>query len=156
MTSHSETRIVPYTADLMFRVVADVRKYPRFLPWVTDLDVLRHEGTDHGREALIARMSVGFARFRESYTSRVTLDEAARTVDVVQIDGPFRVLENYWRFTPEGEGSCRVDFAIEYEFKSMLLNLAAGAAFDRVARRMADAFEARAAKLARKQARDQG
>ena len=152
MTTHRESRIVPYTADLMFEVVAQVRKYPRFLPWVTDLEVLRHEGTDHGREALIARMTVGFSRFKESYTSRVTLDEAARTIDVVQIEGPFRVLENHWRFTPEGDG-CRIDFAIAYEFKNMLLNLAVGAAFERVAKRMADAFEQRAAKLARKQAR---
>lgn len=156
MTVHRETRIVPYTADLMFQVVADVKKYPRFLPWVTGLEVLRHEGADGGREALIARMSVGFSRFRESYTSRVTLDEAARTIDVVQIDGPFRVLENHWRFAPEGEAACRVDFTIEYEFRNVLLNLAAGAAFDRVAKRMADAFEQRAAKLERRRTRDQG
>lgn len=143
MTRHSETRIVPYTADLMFRVVADVESYPKFLPWVTAARIL-----SRGERELTAEMSVGFARFTESYTSRVTLDPAARTVGVVQIRGPFRILENHWKFTPRGEG-CRIDFAIAFEFRNPVLNMVAGAAFDRVSRRMADAFEARAKALSK-------
>lgn len=145
MTTHSETRIVPYTADLMYSVVADVEKYPRFLPWVTGLRVLSREQVK-GRDVLKAEMSVGFARLKERYTSRVILDPAALTVDVAQIEGPFRILENNWRFTPQGEG-CRIDFMIEFAFRNPLLNLAAGAAFDRVNRRMAEAFEGRAGQL---------
>ena len=150
MTSHSESRLVPYSADLMFAVVADVERYPEFLPWVTELRVLSREQVK-GRDVIQARMSVGFARFTESYTSRVVLDPGGRTIDVVQTEGPFRVLENHWRFTPEGEG-CRIDFSISYEFRNVLLNLAASAAFDRVTRRMADAFETRARYLSKKTA----
>lgn len=144
MTTHREARSVPYTADLMFRVVSDVESYPEFLPWVTGARILAR-----AEREMTAEMSVGFARFTESYTSRVTLDPAARTVDVVQTRGPFRVLENHWKFTPEGEGACRIDFAIAYEFRNPVLNMVAGAAFDRVSRKMADAFEARAKALSK-------
>ena len=142
MTAHSESRIVPYTADLMFAIVADVEKYPEFLPWVSALHVVAREHAK-GRDVLTARMTVGFRSFRESYTSRVVLDPAARTIDVVQTEGPFRQLENHWRFTPEGE-RCRVEFSIAFEFRNPVLNMVAGAAFGRVLLRTTDAFLARA------------
>ncbi len=145
MTTHSETRIVPHAAHLMFRVVADVEKYPQFLPWVVALRVLTREQVK-GRDVLTAEMAVGYGALREKYTSRVILDPAARAIDVAQTSGPFRILENHWRFTPEGAG-CRVEFSIAYEFKSRLLNAVAGAAFGRVYVKMADAFEARAKAL---------
>jgi coenzyme Q-binding protein COQ10 len=91
-------------------------------------------------------MQVGFSGFHESYISRVTLDPVARSIDVVQTDGPFRRLENHWRFTPRG-GSCEVGFAIDFEFKNPLLNMVAGKAFERVMMRMSHAFEARARAL---------
>ena len=150
MTSHSETRIVPYTADLMFQVVADVEQYPKFLPWVSALHIVSREQVK-GREVLKAHMSVGFRKFRESYTSRVVLDRPGRTIDVVQTEGPFRVLENHWRFTPEGEG-CKVDFAIEFVLRNPVLNAVAGAAFGRVLLRTEDAFIYRARKLSKKTA----
>jgi coenzyme Q-binding protein COQ10 len=129
----------------MFRVVADVEQYPKFLPWVVALRVLSREHAAD-REIATAEMAVGFGALREKYTSRVELNPAARTIDVAQTSGPFRLLENHWRFTPEGAG-CRVDFSIAYEFRSRILNAVAGAAFGMAYMRMADAFEARAKAL---------
>jgi coenzyme Q-binding protein COQ10 len=151
VTAHSETRILPYTAGVMYAVVADVEKYPHFLPWVLDLRVQSREQVK-GREVLKAQMAVGFAALRERYVSRVILDPAGLTVDVTQTEGPFRQLENHWRFTPEGNG-CRVEFSIEFEFKSRILNAVAGAAFERVQMKMADAFEARAKALSQQSAK---
>ena len=144
-TTHSETRIVPYSTDLMYRVVADVVQYPKFLPWVVALRVLSraHDGE---RDVVLAEMAVGYGALREKYTSRVVLDPAARSIDVAQTTGPFRQLENHWRFAPEGTG-CRVDFSLVYEFKNRLLNAVAGAAFGKVYIAMADAFVARAKAL---------
>jgi len=145
VTAHSETRIVPYTADLMFQVVADVEQYPKFLPWCVALRVLSRERVKN-RDVLSAEMAVGYGALREKYTSRVILDPALRTIDVAQTSGPFRKLENHWRFTPLAEG-CRVDFSLAYEFRNRVLNAVAGAAFGKVYVKMADAFEARAKQL---------
>jgi coenzyme Q-binding protein COQ10 len=94
----------------------------------------------------MAEMAVGYGALREKYTSRVLLDPAARTIDVAQTTGPFRQLENHWRFTPEPAG-CKVDFSLSYEFRNRILNAVAGAAFGKVYVKMADAFEARAKDL---------
>lgn len=145
MTAHSETRAVPYTADLMFQVVADVEQYPKFLPWCVALRVLSRERVKD-RDVLSAEMAVGYGALREKYTSRVILDSSARTIDVAQTSGPFKQLENHWRFTPLAEG-CRVDFSLAYEFRNRVLNAVAGAAFGKVYVKMADAFEARARAL---------
>jgi len=145
VTAHSETRAVPYTADLMFQVVADVEQYPKFLPWCVALRVLSRERVKD-RDVLSAEMAVGYGALREKYTSRVILDSSARTIDVAQTSGPFKQLENHWRFTPLAEG-CRVDFSLAYEFRNRVLNAVAGAAFGKVYVKMADAFEARARAL---------
>ncbi len=143
MPSHSESRILPYPADLMYSIVSDVEKYPEFLPWVTGLRIT-HRISDR---VIDCEMRVGFAGISERYTSRVTLDPEARSIDVVQVGGgPFRRLENHWRFKPRGD-VCDVDFSIAFEFRSPLLNMVAGKAFERVMMRMADAFEARARTL---------
>ena len=89
-----------YPADLMFQVVAAVEEYPEFLPWVVALRLLSREAAGDNGEILIAEMAVGYGALRERYTSRVTLDRTALTVDVVEIKGPFKQLENHWRFTP--------------------------------------------------------
>ena len=138
MISHRETRIVPYPAELMYAVVADVEKYPQFLPWVVALRVLSRR-----ENGLVAEMAVGYGGLRERYTSEVTLDPAAQRIDVVQTKGPFKTLENHWRFTPREEG-CEITFSILFEFKSRLLHSVAGAKFEKVMLKMADAFEARA------------
>ena len=147
MTSHTDSRHVPYSADLMFKVVADVEQYPRFLPWVAGLRVLSRDPMADGREVVLAEMSVGYGALRERYTSRIVLKPSSpRAIDVVQTEGPFRQLENHWRFTPEDRG-CRVDFSIAFEFRSRMLNAVAARAFSRVMLKMADAFEARARAL---------
>ena len=145
-TNHKESRIVPYTADLMYGIVSDIERYPEFLPWVLALRVLTREDN-----ILTAQMAVGYGPFRERYVSRVTLDPAARTIDVVEIKGPFRSLENHWRFTRENAG-CRIDFSIQFEFANPLLQAAAGAAFEKVLLKMTDAFVGRAAALTAKTA----
>jgi coenzyme Q-binding protein COQ10 len=126
----------------MFDVVADVEKYPEFLPWVVALRILSREGD----EVLIAEMAVGYGALRERYTSRVALDREALTVDVVEIKGPFKQLENHWRFTPKDDGA-EVEFSIAFEFANRLLSAAADKAFGKVVLKMADAFEARAMAL---------
>lgn len=146
MPSHSESRIVPYTAELMYAVVADVERYPEFLPWCTRLRVLDREQAGP-REILLAEMLVGYKSLREKYTSRVVLDPAARAIDVTQTEGVFRTLENHWRFRPEA-AQCRVDFSIVFEFRNRVLGLVANAALGPVMLRMSHAFEARAKTLA--------
>ena len=132
----------------MYAVVADVERYPEFLPWCAGLRVLKRE-RDGAREVLIAEMLVGYKSLRERYTSRVVLDKDARTIDVVQTEGVFRALENHWRFMPEGE-SARVDFSILFEFKNRVLALAANAVLGPVMLKMSHAFEGRAKALASK------
>ena len=149
MTEHSESRIVPYTADLMYAVVADVERYPEFLPWVVALRV-KSRACEAQREILMAEMAVGYRTLRERYTSKVTLDPAARSIDVVAVEGPFHQLENHWRFMPEA-GGARVDFRVAFEFSNRLLQLAAGQAFAKVLLKLTDAFEARAGALSRQQ-----
>ena len=148
MIAHRETRTLVHPAALMYAVVSDVEKYPEFLPCVVALRVLsRREG------GLTAEMAVGYGGLRERYTSDVTLDPVQHRIDVVQTKGPFKTLENHWRFTPlkdesGGEG-CEVEFSIAFEFKSRLLHGVAGHAFEKVMLTMADAFEARAAARSR-------
>ena len=143
MISHRETRTVPYPAELMYRVVSEVEKYPQFLPWVLALRVLSRR-----ENHMQAEMAVGYGGLRERYTSDVRLDPQARTIEVIEIEGPFKTLENRWRFTPKDQG-CEVEFCIEFEFKSRLLHSVAAHAFEKVLVKMTDAFEARAAALSR-------
>ena len=147
MKEHTETRIVPYTADLMYAVVADVERYPEFLPWVVALRI-KSRAKEGAREILTAEMAVGYRSLRERYTSRVMLDPEAHKIDVVAIEGPFHCLENHWRFTPEGD-SAKIDFRVAFEFSNRLLQMAAGSAFEKALMKMTDAFEARAASLSR-------
>lgn len=153
MTAHRESRIVPYPAQLMYDVVADVEHYPEFLPWCSALRVKSRSHEDN-QEIVLAEMVVGFKALRERYTSRVVLDPEARTIAVSQTQGVFKYLTNDWRFTPEGEG-CRVDFAIAFEFKSRILGAVAGTAFAQVMTRMSLAFEERARALSSRQSRRQ-
>ena len=129
----------------MYAIVADVERYPEFVPWCAGLRVLRRE-PQGSREIMIAETLVGYKSLRERYTSRVVLDPAACAIDVTQTEGPFRVLENHWRFAPEGEG-CRVDFSILFEFRSRMLGMVTAAVLGPVMSRMTDAFEARARAL---------
>ena len=140
MPSHRETRVLPYSPEQMFDLVANIRDYPAFLPWVIALRVR----SDTPSEA-IADMIVGFKGLRETFTSRVRKDRPdAITVDYV--DGPLKHLRNEWRFRPDPAG-CAVDFSVDFAFKSRVFEKLAGAMFDLALRRMIGAFETRAAAL---------
>lgn len=143
MPSFRTTRRVPHAPDRMFDLVADVERYPEFLPLCTGLRVLRRSDEGEGRETLVAEMSIGYKAISERFTTKVVLDRRTFDIHVSYIDGPFRYLENRWSFRPDGEG-CAVQFAIDYEFRSIALGLLMGAMFDRAFKRFTDAFESRA------------
>ena len=140
MPKHAETRHLPYSAEQMFDLVADVKRYPEFLPWVTAMRVRKDGATE-----TVADMIVGFKGLRETFTSRVE-KHRADTIHVEYVDGPLKYLRNDWRFRPEGEG-CAVDFQVDFAFKNRVFEMLAGQVFGTALRRMIGAFETRAAEL---------
>ncbi len=147
MPSFRVTRRVRHTAQQMYDLVADVERYPEFLPLCESLRVIRRQETPEGGQVLVAEMGVGYKAIRERFTTRVTLDPAAHRIVAEYIDGPFRHLENRWMFKDAEVGTCDVDFFITYEFKSRTLGLLMGTMFDRAFRKFTDAFEGRAARI---------
>jgi coenzyme Q-binding protein COQ10 len=145
MPSFSDKRRVPFTADEMFRLVADVERYPEFLPMCESLRIETRRPTAE-REELVATMGVGYKAIREHFTTRVELLPARSEIHVAYVDGPFRHLMNRWRFVAMPDG-CIVDFHIDYEFKSPLLAILMGAVFDKAFHRFSEAFEERARKV---------
>jgi coenzyme Q-binding protein COQ10 len=142
MPSFETRRQVPFTALEMFDLVADVERYPEFLPLCEGLRVLSRDG-DGDLRTLVAVMDVGYKAIRESFTSQVTLDRTVPSVHADLIQGPFTRLTNQWSFADNGDG-CAVRFFIDYEFKSMMLQLLFGAVFEQAYGRFAEAFEERA------------
>ena len=142
MPKFEATRRVSHSPDQMFALVADVEKYPQFVPLCEALSVRSCRERD-GRTVLVADMSVGYKAIRETFTSRVTLDPANLKILVEYVDGPFRYLENRWSFKPLDTGS-EIGFFISYEFASRMLGLLMGAMFDKAFRKFAEAFEKRA------------
>ena len=136
-------RRVAYTADEMFRLVADVERYPEFVPFCDRLTV-RGRRTEGDREILVADMAIGYRMVRETFTSKVIVNRKALKIRADYLDGPFRSMENSWTFRPFENGGSEIAFAIAYEFKSRALALLMGAVFDRVFRAFAGAFEKRA------------
>ena len=143
MPQHETTRRVSHTAASMFALVADVEKYPEFLPLCEALTVRSRRERD-GRSMLVADMTVGYKAIRETFTSQVHLKPDELAIDVKYLDGPFRYLTNEWRFEPDGQEGSVVHFFIDYEFKSRVLGALMGAMFDRAFRMFTDAFEKRA------------
>ncbi len=143
MPSFHTSRRAAHPASDMFALVADVEKYPQFVPLCSGLRVLRREHHG-GHETLTARMTVAYKLFRESFTCRVVLKPEEHAIVVDYLDGPFRRLHNRWTFTPLGEAESQVGFYLDYEFKSHAFQLMMGAVFDHAFRKFADAFEARA------------
>jgi coenzyme Q-binding protein COQ10 len=143
MPSFRTTRRVPHTPAQMFALVADVERYPEFVPLCESLRVRRRAQSGEGVETLVAEMTVGYKSIRESFITRVTLDKPRQRIHVEYVEGPFKYLENRWDFKPDPAG-CLVTFHIAYEFKSMALGLVMGAVFDRAFRKFTEAFEARA------------
>jgi coenzyme Q-binding protein COQ10 len=143
MPTFRTTRSVKHTPAQMFALVADVERYPEFLPLCEDLRVMRRVQSGEGIESLVATMSVGYKAIKETFTTRVTLDDPRLKITVEYVDGPFKFLENRWTFR-ETPGGCDVEFYINYEFRSFALGLLMGSVFDRAFRKFTEAFEERA------------
>jgi len=137
---HSETRRLPYTPEQMFDLVADVGRYPAFIPWVTAVRIRSDGATE-----MVADMIVGFKGLRETFTSRVEKTRPSH-LHVEYLDGPLKYLRNDWTFRPDGTG-CQVDFSVDFEFKSRMFEMLAGQMFGAALRKMIGAFEARAVVL---------
>lgn len=137
MPTHAEHKVLPYSPEQMFDLVADVGKYPAFLPWCAGARVKTHTETQ-----LVADLTIGFGPFRESFTSRVELDRP-RQIQVKYENGPFRYLNNQWTFEPNPKG-CNVKFYVDFEFKSRMLQAAIGVVFNNAVRLMVNAFLKRA------------
>lgn len=141
MPRHEETRSLPYTAEQMFDLVADVASYPKFLPWVSAIRVRSDSETE-----MLADMIVGFKSLKETFTSRVTKTRPGH-IHVDYIDGPLKYLSNDWRFEDDGAGGVTLHFVVDFAFKNRVFEMLAGQVFDRALRKMTNAFEARAAEL---------
>ncbi len=152
MHSYRTTRRVKHSAARMFDLVADVERYPEFVPMCESLHVRKRSGEAEGVEIIIADMTVAYKVIRETFSSRVTIDRPRLAILVEYLDGPFSHLENRWRFRPESDTASEVDFFIAYEFKSKMLGMVMGALFDSAFRRFAEAFERRADKIYREKA----
>jgi coenzyme Q-binding protein COQ10 len=146
--SFRSERRVRHRAEQMFDLVADVERYPEFVPLCRSLTVRSRRPGGEGRETLIADMSIGYKMIRERFTSRVVLDKPRLRVVVEYIDGPFSHMENIWTFRDEPTQKCSlVTFFIDYEFRSRMLGAVMGSMFDAAFRRFSQAFEERADKL---------
>ncbi len=143
MPQFSTTRQVQHSASDMFDLVADVEHYPEFVPLCQSLGV-RQRMKENGKDVIIADMTVAYKLIRERFTSRVTLDRPNLEILVEYLEGPFRRMNNRWKFRPVGERSCNVDFSLAYEFRSRTFGMLMGAVFDAAFRRFAAAFERRA------------
>ncbi|HKT15056.1 MAG TPA: type II toxin-antitoxin system RatA family toxin [Allosphingosinicella sp.] len=138
MPRHSEKRTLPYSPDQLFDLVADVKRYPEFLPWVAATRIRSDSET-----LMIADLAVGFKSLKETFTSRVT-KQRPRKILVEYVEGPLKYLKNDWEFEPDGRGGTRLGFCVDFAFKSRVFEAIAGQMFDRALRRMIAAFEARA------------
>ena len=146
MPTHAEKRRMPYSADQMYALVADVESYSEFLPWCAASRVRSRRQTAEG-EILEADLVISFKVFSESFGSRVTLKPAERRIDVEYLEGPFKYLNNHWKFEPISESECEVDFFVDFEFRSRTLQAIIGVVFNEAMRRIVRAFEQRAAEL---------
>jgi coenzyme Q-binding protein COQ10 len=142
MPTHAEKRVLPYTPEQLFRLVAEVERYPEFLPWCLAARIRRREGNEFSADLVI-----GFKMIRERFTSQVRLSPEERRIDVAYSDGPFKYLANHWIFTPLAGGRCEIDFFVDFEFKNRVLQGLMHVLFDEAVKRMVNAFEARARAL---------
>jgi coenzyme Q-binding protein COQ10 len=147
MPQFSSKRRVRHAASNMFDLVADVEKYPAFVPLCAGMRVRSRAEKSEGVNVVVAEMTVAYKLVRQTFTSRVTLDRPKLSILVEYLDGPFSRMQNRWTFRPTGEDACEVEFFIDYEFKSRTLAILMGAMFDTAFRRFAVAFEQRADKV---------
>lgn len=146
MPAHTDRQVLPYTPRQMFDLVLDVEKYPEFLPWCRAARVL-----ERGENEFLGELVISFHHLSERYTSRVThhrpeSEDGEGSIDVAMVKGPFEYLTNRWRFAPEGDGT-RVDFFLDFKFRSRLLEKLIGTVFEKAASHMVDAFKQRAGAL---------
>jgi coenzyme Q-binding protein COQ10 len=141
MPHHAETRYLPWTPEQVFDLVADIERYPQFLPWIQALRITRREG-----DVVTADMVVGFKMVRERFTSRVELARPQK-IHVDYVSGPLKYLKNDWHFRSGPDGGCLVDFSVDFEFKNRMFERLAGMFFHEALRRMVGAFETRAAQV---------
>ena len=139
MATHAEKRVLPYRPDQLFDLVAGVERYPEFLPWCLGSRIRSRRDN-----VIVADLIIGFKGIREKFTSRVTLNRPGMRIDVAYLDGPFRYLNNHWIFTAMPDGACEIDFFVDFEFRSRILQRIIGVLFNEAVRRMVSAFESRA------------
>jgi coenzyme Q-binding protein COQ10 len=144
MPQFSTRRMVHHNAGDMFALVADVERYPEFVPLCRSMRVIRRIEEPEGVDIIVAEMTIAYKFVRERFTSKVTLDHSNLQILVEYLDGPFSHMENRWEFEPRGDHACEISFSISYEFRSRALGLMMGAMFDTAFRRFAGAFEKRA------------
>ena len=142
MATHAEKRVLPYRPEQLFDLVAGVDRYPEFLPWCLGARIRSRR-----ENVIVADLIIGFKGIRESFTSRVTLNRPEMRIDVAYLDGPFRYLNNHWIFNPMPDGACEIDFFVDFEFRSRILQRIMGVLFNEAVRRMVSAFETRAHQL---------
>ena len=138
MPTHAERRNLPHTPEHMFNLVSDVEKYPEFLPWCVGVRV-----KEKTAKRISADMMIGYKMFREKFSCKVNLTFPDR-IDVIYEDGPFKYLNNHWIFMKEKDGTCTVDFFVDFEFKATLLQKVIGVVFNEAVKIMVHAFENRA------------
>lgn len=138
MPIHKEKRVLPYSPSQLYELVIDIERYPEFLPWCLGARVRTRE-----EDLIVADLIIGFKMFRERFTSRVKPDPVAQRIDVTYAEGPFKYLENHWVFEDHPQG-CRIDFYVDFEFRSKLLQKLIESLFHEAVRRMVTAFETRA------------
>ncbi len=141
MPRHQEKRTLPFRPEQLFDLVADIARYPEFLPWCKGARILSHEGN-----IITADLIIGYKMFREKFTSVVTLDRA-RSVSVAYLSGPLAHLKNEWQFASRGKDSCDLFFHVDFDFRSHLLGAIIEPFFDKALGKMAAAFEERAKAL---------
>jgi coenzyme Q-binding protein COQ10 len=141
MPRHSEHRHLPYSPEQLFDLVADVKRYDEFLPWVSAVRVRSSSETE-----MVADLIVGFSAFRERFTSRVK-KQRPQGITVDYVEGPLKFLHNEWRFVPASGGGTDLHFSVDFAFRSRIFEAVAGQVFERALRKMTNAFEERAAAL---------
>ena len=146
MPTHHETRVLPYSAQQMYDLVADVARYPEFLPWNSAARITARRPVPGG-EVMEADLVISFKVFREKFASRVTLWPDKKRIDTEYLDGPFRKMKSFWAFRDRPQGGCEVEFFVDFEFRNAILQGIIGVVFNDAMQRVVRAFERRAAAL---------
>jgi coenzyme Q-binding protein COQ10 len=144
---HAETRILPFSAAQMYALVADVARYPEFLPWTAAARIRSHEPGPDGTEVMLADLVISFKVFRETFGSRVVLDPERMRIGTEYLDGPFSHMQSEWSFRDLEGGGCEVEFDTDFEFRNIVLRKVIGVVFNEAMQRIVRAFEKRAEAL---------